>query len=197
MVHDSLAEARTARHWETEARDEPVVTFCADFDGYLSDALFAVSATSKLSEGTLLLVGRSSPQTKRLLLQEASNTVKVEFLTNLEDLDYFNTLMNSNCLLVPYSDSLRNDCRFPSKVMDYLSVGSNIVIGSSKFGARMASKFGWVKMAESPTVDSFAMAIGESCKPVPFEERLQRVARATEQLGQDAVVDALLASIAD
>lgn len=178
---------------DSKSPNQLTATYCADIDGYLKDALFVVKALASLTQSiTLFLVGRSSTSTRELIKYSAGETLNVEFLSDVDDEIYFRMLTFSDCLLVPYSDSLRNAHRFPSKLMDYLLVGSNVVIGKSKLGARLAGRFSWVRMADSEGELSFGRAVQESCVYAGPDERRRRVDEVEEHFGRKVVINALL-----
>lgn len=117
------------KSWEGRDRSVPapavpIITYCADLDGYLDDALLVVDIVGALDRpATLRLIGRASNATRSLLQQAGApyrHNLELQFAQSLSDEALQDAYLSSSVLLLPLDDSERSQARFPIKLADYL-----------------------------------------------------------------------------
>lgn len=123
-----------AVQFETYSRRQirqPRIVYCADLEGYAEDTELIVRASSTLGvPHSLILIGRASNAFRdrlRELHREINKGGELVFRSALSDDQLREEYMSASALMLPLDDSLRSQCRFPSKLPEYLAAGSPII----------------------------------------------------------------------
>jgi len=115
------------------ATERPYVLFCADLDGYFTDACFLIKAMEQLHEPDidLMFIGHAGSDTRDRLLRYATQTgLQSEILINNQyhtDSSLRGLYAGASALLAPLHNDTRSMARFPSKIADYLMSARPVV----------------------------------------------------------------------
>lgn len=109
----------------------PQVTYCADLNGYIADALLVVESVAAVRRDIdLVLIGRADASTLSRLEERAERAGMSRLPRVLSGLprDALNAqYARSSALMLPLDDSDRSRARYPSKLADYLMSGCPVV----------------------------------------------------------------------
>lgn len=163
ILCDPDVSADSAPSQRMNASRPPVLTYCADLDGYRSDAELVIDAACASGvEFTVRLVGRASNDTADLLLDRArrSGAVgRIDFFSEVSDSQLRELYVTSDVLLLPLDNSERSQARFPIKLADYLMSGRPVV--TTVFGepGALLTNGRNAYLAEDATAEAFTKAM--------------------------------------
>lgn len=160
------------------------VTYCADLDGYLSDAEIMIEAVAKSSSNVqLVMIGRASEETRQRLAEVSgrvglANQLRIK--SQLSDQELLAEYRDSSALLLPLDNSERARARFPIKLADYLLSGCPVV--ASPYGEPAEYLIDGVNsfMSASHSPEDYAQALDRALT----DERREAVGRAGAQVAR-------------